>query len=482
MINHPKRLLVFLFVPVSFRTGLVVALLLLSPFTPRHSLFSADSPPNIVLLFTDDQGYGDLGCFGADYVSTPRIDQMAAEGSKLTSFYVAAPVCTPSRAALMTGSYPKRIDMATGSRFGVLLSADSKGLHPDEITIAETLKSVGYKTGMFGKWHLGDQPAFLPTRQGFDEHFGIPYSHDIHPYHPRQDHFKFPALPLLDHETVIEMDPDADLLTKRITKRAVEFIRQNKNAPFFLYIPHPIPHRPLHVSPPLMESVSSTIKKELNNEDGNIDYKTRDKLFKQAIAEIDWSVGEILDTLKEQGIDENTLVLFTSDNGPAVGKAGPLKGKKGSTFEGGMREATVVRWPGKIPAGVSNNELMTAMDLHPTFAKLAGAKMPSDRVIDGKNIWPVLAENARTPHKAFFYHRGNELRAVRSGNWKLHLQDGKPSALHDLKNDIGENENLLRENPTIKDNLMAYIRNFEKDLVNKNRPAAVVDNPVALKK
>jgi len=406
---------------------------------------------------------------------------MAAEGSKLTSFYVAAPVCTPSRAALMTGSYPKRVDMATGSRFGVLLSADSKGLHPNEITIAETLKSVGYKTGMFGKWHLGDQPEFLPTRQGFDEYFGIPYSHDIHPFHQRQDHFNFPALPLLDGETVIEMDPNADLLTKRITERAVKFIEKNKDAPFFLYIPHPIPHRPLHASPPFMGNAPSDIKSTLEKENGNIDYKTRDKILNLAIAEIDWSVGEILDTLKNQGIDENTLVIFTSDNGPAVGSAGPLSGKKGSTFEGGMREATVIRWPGKIPAGASNNELMTAMDLHPTFAKLAGAKIPSDRVIDGKDVWPVLTGKAKTPHKAFFYHRQNELQAVRSGNWKLHLIDGKPSALHNLKTDIGESNNLLAKNPKIERKLMAYIRDFEKDLAQNSRSAAFLDNPIALK-
>lgn len=458
--------------------------LLISLFTIHHSLFGASPtpPPNIVLIFTDDQGYGDLGCFGADHVSTPRIDQMAAEGSKLTSFYVAAPVCTPSRAALMTGSYPKRVDMATGFRFGVLLSADSKGLHPNEITIAETLKSVGYKTGMFGKWHLGDQPEFLPTRQGFDEYFGIPYSHDIHPFHQRQGHFNFPALPLLDGETVIEMDPNADLLTKRITERAVKFIEKNKDAPFFLYIPHPIPHRPLHASPPFMGNAPSDIKSTLEKENGNIDYKTRDKILNLAIAEIDWSVGEILDTLKNQGIDENTLVIFTSDNGPAVGSAGPLSGKKGSTFEGGMREATVIRWPGKIPAGASNNELMTAMDLHPTFAKLAGAKIPSDRVIDGKDVWPVLTGKAKTPHKAFFYHRQNELQAVRSGNWKLHLIDGKPSALHNLKTDIGESNNLLAKNPKIERKLMAYIRDFEKDLAQNSRSAAFLDNPIALKK
>ena len=281
-------------------------------------------PPNFVVIFTDDQGYGDLSCFGGEHVSTPRIDQMAAEGSRLTNFYVAAPLCTPSRAALMTGCYPKRIDMATGSNFVVLLAADPKGLNPDEVTIAEVLKDAGYATGMFGKWHLGDQPEFLPTKQGFDEYFGIPFSHDIHPFHPSQHHFQFPPLPLLDGETVIETDPDADYLTQRITERAVKFIETHKDEPFFLYIPHPIPHRPLHVSPPFMNGADSEIVETLKKESNSIDYRTRDRLFRQAIDEIDWSVGRILDTLQEQGLDENTLVIFTSDNGPAVGKAGPL--------------------------------------------------------------------------------------------------------------------------------------------------------------
>lgn len=452
--------------------------------TCAFALEAANQPskPNFVIIFTDDQGYGDLSCFGGTHVSTPRIDKMAKEGARLTSFYVAAPVCTPSRAALMTGCYPKRIDMATGSNFGVLLAGDPKGLNPDEITIAEVLKGAGYKTGMFGKWHLGDQPEFLPTQQGFDEYFGIPFSHDIHPFHPRQDRFNFPPLALLDQEKVIEMDPDADYLTKRFTERAVKFIEKNKDEPFFLYLPHPIPHRPLHVSPPHMKGVAPGIKAQLKKEDGNIDYKTRDKLFRQAIAEIDWSVGRILDTLKAQGIDENTFVIFTADNGPAIGKAGPLKGRKGSTFEGGMREATVVRWPGKIPAGEDNHELMTAMDLLPTFAKLAGAKPPSDRVIDGKDIWPVLAGKAKTPHEAFFYHRGNELKAVRSGSWKLHTNKGKPTALFDLENDIGEKKNVLKANPKIVKRLNGYLKGFAKDIAENNRPAAFVKNAKPLSK
>ena len=446
--------------------------------------------PNFVIIFTDDQGYGDLGCYGGTHVDTPRIDRMAAEGAKLTSFYVAAPVCTPSRAGLMTGCYPKRIGMAKGSRHGVLLSADSKGLNPNEITMAEVLKEAGYRTGMFGKWHLGDQPEFLPPRQGFDEFFGIPYSHDIHPYHPRQDRYNFPALPLLEGEDVVEMEPDADFLTRRITERAVQFIEQNKNAPFFLYVPHPIPHAPLHASPPFMEGVSEDVMTSLEAEDGYIDYDARHELFRQAIAEIDWSVGQILDALEANGLDENTLVLFTSDNGPPkntlYASPGPLRGHKGTAFEGGMREPTVVRWPGKIPVG-DNDELMTAMDLFPTFAKLAGAQVPTDRVIDGKDIWPTLSSGAETPHEAFFYYRANTLSAVRSGKWKLHLKPVKgggfaAQALYDLEADVGERNNVLAKHGEVEKRLLSVAAAFDEDLAGNSRPAAFIEEPKPLTK
>ncbi len=469
--------------------NLVCSLCLVAPLLASlATLRGGETPkrpdqPNFVVIFTDDQGYGDLSCFGGQHVSTPRIDQMAAEGARLTSFYVAAPVCTPSRAALMTGCYPKRIDMATGSSFPVLLAGDTKGMNPDELTIAEVLKTAGYRTGIFGKWHLGDQPEFLPTRQGFDEYFGIPYSHDIHPFHPNQRHFQFPPLPLLDGDDVIEMDPDADQLTQRVTERAVQFIQASKGQPFFLYVPHPIPHRPLHVSQPFMKDVAGEVRARLASEpEGTIDYRTRDKLFRQAIAEIDWSVGQILDTLKTEGIDDNTLVIFTSDNGPAVGLATPLRGRKGSTFEGGMREPTVVRWPGRIPAGASNDCLVTAMDLLPTFAQLAGAELPADRVLDGRDVWSVLTGQAKTPHEVFFYHRGNTLAAVRSGDWKLHAKNGKPTALFNLAADIGETTNVLKGNPEIAARLMDCMNEFAKDIAEKSRPAAFVDNPQPLHK
>jgi arylsulfatase A-like enzyme len=438
--------------------------------------------PNFIIIFTDDQGYQDLGCFGSPSIQSPNIDKMADEGIKLTSFYVAAPLCTPSRAALMTGSYPKRVNMAEGVDFAVLLDADPKGLNPDEITIAEVLKSAGYKTGMFGKWHLGDQPEFLPTRQGFDEFFGLPYSYDISPYHQNNKKFDFSPLPLLEGETVIEENPDCDYLTKQITKRSVRFIEANKDQPFFLYIAHPDPHRPIYVSPDFIKDAPDSIKARLEKEDGYIDYAARDELYKYAINEIDWSVGKVLDALKKAGVDENTLVFFTSDNGPTIGSAKPLRGKKGSAYEGGMREPAIIRWSGKIPGGQVNDELLTTMDLLPTFAKLAGAKMPDDRVIDGKDIWPVLVNKESSPHKAFFYHQRRVLKAVRSGKWKLHVDGENPVALYNLEDDISEKNNVINGNQAVVDELLSYIQEFQKDIKSNNRPAAFVKNPVALSK
>jgi arylsulfatase A-like enzyme len=440
--------------------------------------------PNFVLIFTDDQGYGDLSCFGGKHVDTPVLDKLAREGAKLTSFYVPAAVCTPSRAGLMTGSYPLRVSMHTGSKFGVLLAGDAKGLNPDEITIPEVLKKAGYATGMFGKWHLGDQPEFLPTRQGFDEFFGIPYSHDIHPFHPRQSHFKFPPLPLLDQEEVIEMDPDADLLTKRFTERAVAFIEKNHEKPFFLYVPHPIPHKPLHVSDAFKEQIPDGLKTQLANEpEGKVDYKLRDNIFRQAIAEIDWSVGQIIAALEKHNLQNDTLVMFFSDNGPAIGSAGPLKGRKGSTFEGGMREPTVAWWPGKIKPGQEISELMTSMDLLPTYARLAGAEVPTDRKIDGKDISGVLMAGEKSPHEAFFYHRGGTLSAVRSGPWKLHFKAGRTKqALYNLDDDIGEKKNVMGQHPEVVERLRKLAEEFKKEVTANQRPAAFVDNPVPLSK
>ena len=464
---------------------------------------SHDKLPNFIIIFTDDQGYGDLGCFGATHVKTPNIDQMAADGIKLTSFYVAAPVCTPSRAALMTGCYPKRIDMARGGildgekPFIVTLAGDPKGLNPDEITIAEVLKSRGYSTGCFGKWHLGDQPEFLPTEQGFDEFFGIPYSHDIHPYHPEQGtRWNFPSLPLLEGDKVIEMDANANFLTQRITKRAVEFIHRNKDRPFFAYIPHPMPHVPLHVSPDYEDMVPDSIRIRLDNENGKIDYGLRNALYPAVIAEIDASVGHILDALKENGIEENTFVLFTTDNGPGprLASAGPLRGRKGSTFEGGMRVPAVAQWPGNIPPGSQSDELLTAMDLLPTIANIAGATIPDDRLIDGKDIRQILIdpENSVTPYERFFYARAEDVRAVRSGKWKYHQRlypDNRSeptTALFDLRADISEQHDVSSQYPEIVNRLKTYLSDFEKELgvgeemSEEVRKAGWVDEPKPL--
>ncbi|VGO13214.1 Arylsulfatase [Pontiella desulfatans] len=439
------------------------------------SIWVTSNRPNFIIIFTDDQGYADLGCFGGTHVSTPRIDQMAAEGAKLTSFYVAGNICTPSRAALMTGCYPERIGMADG----VFLTADTRGLNPDEVTIAEVLKSAGYATGMVGKWHLGDQPEFLPTRQGFEEYFGIPYSHDIHPYHPNRGD-EFSPLPLLDGGEVIELEPDADYLTQRVTEHAIDFIERHREEPFFLYVPHPAPHRPISISPPFLDGVSPSILDALAAEEENdtIYYEIRDDLYYRAINEVDWSVGQILDTLVEQGIDANTLVIFTSDNGPskaALGLATPLRGNKGDTWEGGMRMPTVVRWPGAIPADTEIDEVMSTMDLLPTFAGLAGADVPHDRVIDGRDIWPVLTEGAESPHEAFFYYDVNTLQAVRSGKWKLRL--GK---LYDLEADIGESTDVASAYPDIVTQLEGYMSGCVADIAANSRPAGSVETAYPL--
>ncbi len=434
--------------------------------------------PNFVIILTDDQGYNDLSCYGGSHVSTPNIDKMASEGVRLTSFYMAAPLSTPSRAALMTGSYPKRIGLATGSRFPVLLSNDEYGLNPDEITIAELLKENSYTTAIFGKWHIGDQPDFLPTKQGFDEFFGLPYSHDIHPFHPNQAKFQFPPLPLYEGEEVIETDPDADFLTQRITEKAIRFIDNHRNSPFFLYIPYTMPHTPVHVSPKFMELADEKIRDKLKEEEGYIDYGTRNMLFPQAISEIDFSVGEIFKALRRNGLEKNTLVIFTSDNGPAIGSAKPLRGKKGSRYEGGVRVPAIAWWPGKIPSQYVCDEMLSSMDLLPTIAQLAGAEIPNDRILDGMNIWKVLSKEpgARSPHEKLFYHVGNTLSAVRSGKWKLHRTVSDGLELYNLGNDISEQNNVAGEYPEVVKRLEGYLDEFDLEMtdISKIRPVGVV--------
>ncbi|MBU3011314.1 sulfatase [Polaribacter vadi] len=439
--------------------------------------------PNFIIIFTDDQGYGDLSCFGGEHVYTPNIDQMAEEGARLTSFYMASPLCTPSRAALMTGAYPRRVGMEPpsslavdlpnipkGKKFPVCLAADGNGLNPNEITLAEVAQSVGYKTGIFGKWHLGDQPEFLPTKQGFEDFFGLPYSHDISPKHPRQQFFNFPDLPLLEGEEVIELNPNKDNLTKRVTQRAIQFIKEHKDENFFLYVPHPIPHGPVAASKEIKKEYAKVLESGV---------KSSSNIYSTAIYEIDWSVGQILKTLKDQGIDDNTIVLFTSDNGATrKGSTKPLRGYKGQTLEGGMRVPTVIRWPAKIKAGIEIDELLTSMDVLPTFAKLVGAKMPKN-TIDGKDILPVLLNQEKTPHEYFFYSHWGTLEAVRWKNWKLRIIEGK-EALYNLKTDIAETNNLKDEYPDMVTQLKKAMLDFEKDMKENARPVGHVENPKTL--
>tara|TARA_R110002012_G_scaffold279451_7_gene467649 strand:+ start:57826 stop:59280 length:1455 start_codon:yes stop_codon:yes gene_type:complete len=438
-------------------------LLLLSACQTKPQTEEQETPtkPNIVIIFTDDQGYNDVGVFGAKGFNTPNLDQMAKEGAQLTNFYVAQAVCSASRAALLTGCYSNRVSIHNA------LGPESKiGLNPDETTLAEVLKAEGYATAIYGKWHLGDEPEFMPTRQGFDEYFGIPYSGDMWPNHPWQGTvFNFPPLPLYENETIIDTLEGQSQLTTQLTEHAVDFIKRNKDKPFFLYVPHPQPHVPLFVS-------------------DKFKGKSERGLYGDVIMEIDWSVGQILAALKENGLDDNTLVIFTSDNGPWLsygghaGSAYPLREGKGTSWEGGIREPAIMRFPGKIPAGSVINTPMMTIDLLPTIAKLAGGTMP-EKTIDGKDVWPILTGQTKdSPHEAYFiYYRVNELQAVRSGKWKLYLphtyrtlnghegtNDGLPidyeqaevtkPELYDLDADMEETADVAAANPEVVDRLL----------------------------
>lgn len=412
--------------------------------------------PNIIIIFTDDQGYQDVGCFGSPDIETPHLDQMAREGIRLTDFYAAQAVCSASRAGLLTGCYPNRLSV-----HGAYMPKSEEGLNPSETTIAEMLKPLDYRTAIFGKWHLGDHPEFMPNNQGFDEYFGIPYSNDMWPLHPQQGPvFDFGPLPLYENETVIDTLTDQTSLTTQITERSVEFIKRNKDNPFFLYMAHPQPHVPLFVS-------------------DKFKGKSKRGLYGDVIMEIDWSVGQVLKTLKTEGLDKNTLVIFTSDNGPWLsygdhsGSALPLREGKGTALEGGQREPFIARFPGQIEAGEVSDIPMMAIDLLPTIAHLTGAQLP-DRKIDGKNAWDLLTgRSVSSPQKAyFFYYRKNELHGVRYGKWKLYFphtyrtlngreggKNGLPVAyeyntidhieLYDLSNDFRETNDVASEYPEV---------------------------------
>jgi len=432
---------------------------------PRH--------PNFVVFLTDDQGYQDVGCFGSPLIRTPHLDRMAREGVKFTDFYVAAAICSPSRAALLTGCYPPRVGIER-----VLFPNDTIGLNPSEITIAEILRGQGYATTCIGKWHLGHKPEFLPTRQGFDSFFGIPYSNDmtIDPearlapgIHLREGQTLEDIragrtaggrVPLMRDEEVIEYPADLTTLTRRYTEQAVGFIKDNRHRPFFLYLPHTMPHVPLAASPAFKG-------------------KSPRGLYGDVIEELDWSAGQVLETLRDQGLAENTFVIFTSDNGPWLdmkadgGCALPLRAGKMTTYEGGLREPCIMWWPGTIPAGAVCSEVASTIDLLPTFAALAGAAVPGDRVIDGRDIRPLLTggKNARSPHEAFYYYWLNDLQAVRCGKWKLMRAGPNQFELYDLANDIGETQNLAARHPDVVQRLSAMMDQFDKDLKAHARPA-----------
>lgn len=447
--------------------SVILFFLLFSPSLKAES-------PNFIIIFTDDQGYEDIGCFGSPKIKTPHLDRMAAEGRKFTSFYSANSVCSPSRAALMTGSYPTRVSIP-----GVLFPRHEIGLNPDEITIAEVLKGKGYATACIGKWHIGHKPKFLPTRQGFDSYFGIPYSNDmtIDPEASLADNInlrdgftkdrikkekpKKNLVPLMRNEKVIEYPCDQTTLTKRYTEEAVKFISENKDSPFFLYLPHTMPHIPLFAS----EQFKG---------------KSKRGLYGDTIEEIDWSVGQILKSIKEKGIDQKTLVIYTSDNGPwkldrgRGGSAYPLRGYKFQTYEGGMRVPCIMRWPGKVPKGTNCDEVAASIDLMPTIAKLAGAKLLKDRRIDGKDIWPLISgtEGAVSPHEIYYYYKGNRLESARQGKWKIRRSGKKSQSveLYDLDSDISETKNLAKENEALVQDMIKKMNLFDEDLKKSKRP------------
>ena len=450
--------------------ALLTVILVGLSLAPSTAAGEAARPPNIVIIYIDDMGYADIGPFGATGYSTPHLDRMAAEGMKFTSFYSAQAVCSASRAALMTGCYSNRVGIP-----GALGPKAKIGISDREMTLAQLCKQKNYATAIYGKWHLGDAPQFLPTRHGFDEYFGLPYSNDMWPLHPTA---KFPPLPLIDQEKIINPNVDdaaQNQLTTQYTEHAVSFIERNKDRPFFLYVPHTMVHVPLHVSDKFRG-------------------KTARGLFGDCVEEIDWSVGQILDALKKNGLDDNTLVVFSSDNGPWLaygdhaGSAGPLREGKGTSWDGGVREPTLMRWPGHVPSGKTCDEPLMTIDLFPAIARLIGAKLP-DHKIDGLDISDlILGQSIHSPHDVlYFYYNANDLEALRSGKWKLELPrkyrslNGRPGGrgglpakydllqitkpeLYDLDADPGQTHDVAAQNPEVLKKLLAYADQARADL------------------
>jgi arylsulfatase A-like enzyme len=449
-------------------------------------------PVNVVLIVADDLGYGDLGCYGSTTIATPRLDAMAREGARFTDFYVAAPFCSPSRASILTGRLPARCGVPY-----VLFPAEHHGLPTDEITIANVLRERGYATACIGKWHLGWDEPFRPKRHGFDEYFGLPYSNDSTEWgvgEPFMQVMGLGPLPLIDGNTVAEAPVDQSSLTQRYTARAVEFVRKNYERPFFLYLPHTMPHIPQYASPQFAG-------------------RSKAGLYGDVVEELDWSVGVLLDLLRELKIDDRTLVIFTSDNGaPArpqqqaaktakaakggsrfpgrdlAGSNGPLRSGKGTTFEGGIRVPAIAWWPTTLAAGRTITEPISTLDLLPTFATLTGTKLPADRVFDGCDVSQLLLRDEPQPPRTLYHYFGSQLQAVREGKWKLFLpieqlpENRLPSlwfvhqpelfarqhrlwpkpTLYDLSADVAEANDVAAENPTIVQRLLAQARDFDE--------------------
>lgn len=437
--------------------------------------FSQSEMPNIIVILTDDMGYSDLGVYESPRIRTPHLDRLAEEGMRFTSFY-AENFCSPSRAALLTGSYAYRVGVST------VFWPDSKtGLSSDEITIAEILKDKGYATGIIGKWHLGHEKPFLPTSQGFDYYFGIPFSNDMG-LNVRAGKGPYKATPIMRNEEVIERGPDQALLTKRYTEEAVQFITENRDNPFFLYLPHSMPHAPIAASQQFR---------------GKSDFG----LYGDVIEELDWSTGQIMTTLEELGLKENTLVVFLSDNGPWLQKGAhgglsiPFYEGKGTTWEGGHRVPAIFHWPAKIPGNTVNHELATIMDLFPTVAQIVGAPVPEDRVIDGKNILPLLEEQTvESPYDVYFYYRLKKLQGIRVGNWKLLLAGNRRDynnvnydyskdnfnyhvveALYDLSVSPNEQRNVVKDYPEVVKDLKQRIEEHKREMKQNSRPLGSVN-------
>jgi len=453
------------------KTSLVVACSIL-----LNLVSLAATQPNFVVIFMDDMGYADIGPFGATKQKTPNLDKMAKDGMKMTSFY-AAPVCSVSRAQILTGCYGARISVP-----GVFMPASPHGLNPAEFTIAERLKERGYATACVGKWHVGDQPQFLPTKQGFDFYYGIPYSNDMQKP-TKEDGTR--VVPLMRNEKVdlLLKDEDQDLIIERYIKEATTFIRENKDKPFLLYFPQTAVHTPIHPGKAFQG-------------------KSQNGRFGDWVEEVDWSVGQVMQTLKELGLEENTLVVFTSDNGPWLikgddaGSALPLRGGKGGTFEGGVRVPTLVRWPGKIAAGSVCDAVTGTIDLLPTFVALAGGKVPSEPVIDGRDLSDLLLGKIKeSPREVHYYFSSYTLQAVRQGPWKLAVtsqnetmggskKEEKTPRLYNLDTDIGETTDVSDKNPEIVAKLSALIAKMDSAIGGQNptarRPAGIAENPVTL--